>query len=166
MDIPRKQQQQNSAYRPVPPDKTKLLAQNQKNESRSAAPARTNISGGCCPAPARPAHRTRWRTGSGSSGDLRPAGRQRDPASWRAGPWRRGPAPAGRHRRRNGRRAQPPARPNHCSPVPPTNISTAPMDKISSVPDRCGSSSMSTVTDPPESARTAQRLWKTDFILS
>ena len=41
-----------------------------------------------------------------------------------------------------------PTMPNHFSPVPPTNISTAPMDKISSVPDRCGSSSISTVTTP------------------
>jgi len=41
-----------------------------------------------------------------------------------------------------------PARANHFKPVPPTNISTAPMPKISSVPDRCGSSSISTVTAP------------------
>ena len=38
--------------------------------------------------------------------------------------------------------------PNHLSPVPPTNMSTAPMERMSSVPDRWGSSSMSTATVP------------------
>ena len=46
-----------------------------------------------------------------------------------------------------------PARANHFSPVPPTNISTAPMPRISSVPDRCGSSSISTATAPSTSAK-------------
>ena len=46
-----------------------------------------------------------------------------------------------------------PASTNHRSPVPPTNMSTAPMPRISTVPDRCGSSSMSTATAPSTSAK-------------
>ena len=46
-----------------------------------------------------------------------------------------------------------PASTNHRSPVPPTNINTAPMHRISTVPERCGSSSMSTATTPSTSAK-------------
>ena len=46
-----------------------------------------------------------------------------------------------------------PASTNHRSPVPPTNISTAPMPKMSSVPERCGSSSISAATTPSTSAK-------------
>ena len=66
---------------------------------------------------------------------------------------------------RVGKGVTPPASPNQCSPVPPTNISTAPMDRISSVPDRCGSSSMSTVTTPRINANGTTPV-ENDFILS
>lgn len=46
-----------------------------------------------------------------------------------------------------------PASTNHLRPVPPTNMSTAPMPKMSTVPERCGSSSMSTATAPSTSAK-------------
>ena len=58
-----------------------------------------------------------------------------------------------------------PASPNHLSPVPPTNINTAPMPKISSVPDRCGSSSISTVTAAKMTAKGSTPVVKV-FILS
>ena len=41
-----------------------------------------------------------------------------------------------------------PASANQRSPVPPTNIKMAPMARISSVPERCGSSSISADTTP------------------
>ena len=47
----------------------------------------------------------------------------------------------------------PAAMANHRMPVPPTNMSTAPMPKSSSVPDRCGSSSMSTASTPRMTAK-------------
>ena len=46
-----------------------------------------------------------------------------------------------------------PASTNHRSPVPPTNMSTAPILKISTVPERWGSSSMRTATTPSTSAK-------------
>ena len=46
-----------------------------------------------------------------------------------------------------------PASTNHRSPVPPTNMSTAPMPKMSSVPERWGSSSISTATTPSTSTK-------------
>ena len=41
-----------------------------------------------------------------------------------------------------------PASKNHRSPVPPTNISTAPMPRMRTVPDRCGSSGIRAATTP------------------
>ena len=46
-----------------------------------------------------------------------------------------------------------PASKNHRSPVPPTNISTAPMPRIRTVPERWGSSSISAATTPNTSAK-------------
>ena len=64
-----------------------------------------------------------------------------------------------------------PASTNHRRPVPPTNISTAPMPKISSVPERWGSSSMSTATTPSTStkgttptAKLPMRSWLSEMI--
>ena len=58
-----------------------------------------------------------------------------------------------------------PARPNHFRPVPPTNISTAPMPRISRVPERWGSSSMSTATAPSTAPKGSTPAVKV-FILS
>ena len=46
-----------------------------------------------------------------------------------------------------------PASTNHRRPVPPTNISTAPMPRISKVPERWGSSSISAATTPSTSTK-------------
>ncbi len=46
-----------------------------------------------------------------------------------------------------------PASTNHRSPVPPTNIISPPMPKMSTVPERCGSSSISAATTPSTSAK-------------